>query len=73
MSGESHTITCRTLDSGSFTIPAAMVQAAHLDNMAMLNSITFERKNIGTVSGEGITSHGIETVQSAVVNVGKAP
>ncbi len=71
MSGGGHTITCRTQDAGQFTIPASMVQAAQLDDMAMLNSITFERKNAGTVSGNGITSFEVGTVQSAVINVGK--
>jgi hypothetical protein len=72
MSGESHTITCRTADAGSFTIPAAMVQAAQLGDMAFLNMLTFERKNSGTVSGDGLTSHDIGTLQTAVINVAKA-
>lgn len=73
MSGESHTITCRTADSGSFTIPAAMVQAAMLGDMAFLNMLTFERTDEGTVSGDGITSHRIGAVQTAVINVAKVP
>ncbi|MFW5740335.1 MAG: hypothetical protein ACOC1F_08210, partial [Myxococcota bacterium] len=73
MGGESHTITCRTADSGSFTIPAAMVQAANLGDMAFLNMLTFERADEGTVSGDGLTSYEIGALQTAVINVAKTP
>ncbi len=73
MSGESHTITCRTIDTGTFTIPAAMVQAATLGDMAFLNMLSFERSDTGSVSGSGITSHDISTIQTAVINVAKLP
>jgi hypothetical protein len=73
MNGESHTITCRTIDTGAFTIPAAMVQAASLGDMAFLNLLSFERGDRGSVSGSGITSHDIATLQTAVINVAKLP
>ncbi len=73
MGSENHVVTCRTHDSGSFTIPAAMVQAAQLGDMAFINTLTFERKEAGTVSGDGVTSHDVGTVQSAIFNVARVP
>jgi hypothetical protein len=72
-SGESSTIRCRTMDAGTFTIPAAMVEAAQLGDMAFFNMLTFERTDTGTVTGEGITSHNIVVMQTAVINVAKLP
>ncbi len=59
--------------AGSFTIPAAMVQAAQLGDMAFLNMLTLERTGEGTVSGDGLTSSRIGTVLTAVINVAKLP
>jgi len=73
MNGQSHTITCRTMDTGAFTIPAAKVQAAQLGDMAFLNMLTFERNERGEATGEGMTSHDISTMQTAVINVAKLP
>jgi hypothetical protein len=70
---ESHTISCRTVDSGSFTIPAAMVQAAQLGDMAFLNLLTIERNDAGFATGEGLTSHDITGIQTAIINVAKLP
>jgi len=71
--GESHSVVCRTADAGGFTIPAAMVQAAQLGDMAFLNMLTIERPTSGSVTGDGITHHDIGTIQTAVINVAKKP
>ncbi len=72
MGDENHVIVCRTHDSGTFTIPADMVAAAQLGESAFLNTLTIERKKQGHVTGEGITSSDIGSVQSLIVNVAKA-
>jgi hypothetical protein len=66
-------IDCRVTDDGAFAIPAAMVQAAGLADMAFLNMVTIMREGEGTASGDGITYHAIDVLQSLVINVQKAP
>ena len=71
MGSANHVIVCRTHDSGTFTIPAAMVQTAQLGDMAFLNTLTLERRETGTVSGSGVTANNVESVQSLIINVSK--
>lgn len=66
-------IDCRVTDDGAFAIPAAMVQAAGLADMAFLNMVTIMREGEGTASGDGITYHAVDALQSLVINVKKAP
>ncbi len=73
MSGAGATVTCRTADKGTFTIPAAMVQAAQLGDTAFFNMLNIQRTVAGTVSGDGLTSSEISTLQTALLNVAKQP
>lgn len=66
-------IDCRVADDGAFAIPAAMVEAAGLADMAMLNMVTLTREGEGTAAGEGLTFHAVGVLQTLVINVQKAP
>lgn len=68
---QGETIDCLATDDGEFTIPAAMVQAAGLGDIAFLNMLTIDRQGEGTVSGDGITYHDIGMLQTLLINVGK--
>lgn len=69
LSGEGGSIECRVSDDGEFTIPADMVEAAQLGDMAFLNNLMIDRKGVGTASGDGLTYHAIELVQTSLINV----
>jgi len=73
LAGGGSTIVCRTLDKGTFTIPAAMVQAANLGAMAMANMLEIRRVVRGSASGSGMTSHNVETMQLVAIQVAKRP
>jgi len=66
------TIECRVSDDGEFTIPAEMVEAAQLGDMAFLNMLTIDRRATGTASGEGLTFRAIDAIQTSIINVIKA-
>ena len=68
---QSHSITCRTRDTGTFTIPASMVQSVGLSALSFLNMFTMERRFSGTVSGIGLTSHDITATQTIIYQVAR--
>lgn len=70
--GEGLPVNCRVSDDGELVIPAAMLQAAQLGDMALLNIMTIGREAApGTASGEGLTHHDIEVIQTLLINVAK--
>ncbi len=69
LDGGGATVECRVPDSGEFTIPRDMVEAAGLGSMAFLNMLTIERKSRGWASGEGLTFHEVEMMHSVMYNV----
>jgi hypothetical protein len=64
-------IECRVADDGQFVIPQAMVQTAGLGSVAFFNMLTIDRGGAGWVSGEGVTFHNVEMVQTLLLNVVK--
>jgi hypothetical protein len=62
------TITCTAaLDDGTFTVPAAMLQAAGLSTTALLNSMDVELHSTGTASGPGLSFTDIDIGQTFTV------
>lgn len=72
LQGDGGSIECRVADDGEFTIPAAMVEAAELGDMAFLNMLTIDRRGTGSASGEGMTYDLVEVIQTTVINVIKS-
>jgi hypothetical protein len=71
LSGQSASVTCRVADDGAFTIPSDLVGASGLGALALLNTLMLERRGVGRVCGEGLTSGAVSTVQTYMVNVQK--
>jgi hypothetical protein len=71
-SGDGGSIECRVSDDGEFTIPAEMVEAAQLGDIAFLNMLTIDRRATGTASGDGLTFRAIDAIQTSLINVIKA-
>ena len=69
MGGESHTVACRTLDTGTFTIPGDKVRGIKFGVMAMLNQLIIERTNKGEVLGSGVTAHDAYSSQQLIILV----
>jgi hypothetical protein len=64
------TITCRVKNDGSFTIPAALVDAAKLGNVAFFNALDIRMESKPTqVTGTGITFSRVSIVQARVLNL----
>ncbi|MCL2824552.1 MAG: hypothetical protein FWD57_11220 [Polyangiaceae bacterium] len=62
LAGDSGTITCRTKDTGRFTIPGSMISKIPF-GMQFLNHIMMERRTPGTGSGDGLTRPEFSTIQ----------
>jgi hypothetical protein len=62
-------VVCRVTDDGAFTIPAEMMASSGLGAMAFVNMLTVERRAWGSVSGEGLTFHEIQAMQSWMINI----
>ena len=67
--GETGAIHCVLDDDGEHTIPADMVTAASLGELAMLNMLTLERATEGSVEADGLTITAVETTQTLLLFV----
>jgi hypothetical protein len=67
--GDSGAIHCVLTDDGEHTIPADMVAAAQLGDLAMLNMLTLERATTGSAEGEGLSMAAVDTTQTLLIFV----
>lgn len=68
-SGESGSIHCVIADDGEFTIPADMVAAAQLGEVAMLNMLTLERATEGSAQADGLSISAVDSSQTLLLFV----
>jgi hypothetical protein len=67
--GETGAIHCVLEDDGEYTIPADMVEAASLGEMALLNMLTLERATEGSVEADGLSITAADTTQTLLLFV----
>jgi hypothetical protein len=64
------TITCKTANNGTFTIPGALITAVKLGPNAFVNMLQIEFASAGaTVTGPGITRSRVGILQTLLLNV----
>ena len=72
LSGRSDSVECRVTDDGAFVIPAALITATGLGDVAFLNSLEIRRDRTGSACGVDLTDTEWTSTISVVLNVRKA-
>jgi hypothetical protein len=71
LSGPNGGLSCRVRNDGAFTIPADLITAVNLGNIAFFNVLNLEQKYFGWICGEGLTVSEAMFTQTLLLNVRK--